>query len=321
MKPTRSPGIALLILLLALMPAPLAAISVFDVIRLSQERYSDAEIVRLIEVTDSRFVLSAEDTVRLREAGVTEAVIREMLARPAPQGEAGRPASEDVASVSRPPATSRSAGDAVARSRRSEPLFAGSPYREGSGREGNADRPAHAAVTLAGIEVLIVRDGASFASPLARARAIAQTLNGLAAQASGRFAARASGRESRVSFDRSDGTATDVVAVTAADVAAWRVGGRRQLSAGTLASFWAGLLNDYWSIAVAGKPPRYLVDSRDGRALEELSRAVRLPPAGRPGAAAISAALDSLRRTDREHLRRLPTAVPEELDSSMRRSP
>jgi len=312
MKLTGSQAIPVLILLLALLPASLAAISVFDVIRLSQERYSDEEIIRLIQTTDSRFVLSAEDTVRLRKAGVTEGVIREMLSRPAPQREPGPPLPESAMNPSRSPATVRGSGDDVRYGRRPEPPFSGSPYREGS-----ADHHAHAAVTLGGIEVLIVRDGASFSSPLARARAIAQKLNGLAAHASGRFGARTAGRDSKVIFEGSDGAATDVVAVTPADVAAYRAGGRQQVSAGTLASFWAALLNDYWAIGVAGKPPRYLVDSRDGQALEELSRAIRLPA----GAAAVSAALDSLGRTDREHLRRLPTAVPEDVDFPVRRSP
>lgn len=315
MKLSGSPAIPVLILLLGLLPASLAAISVFDVIRLSQERYSDEEIIRLIQTTDSRFVLSAEDTVRLRKAGVTEGVIREMLSRPAPQRESEPPASEGAANPSRSPATVRGSGDDVRYGRRPELLFSGSPYRERS-----ADRHAHAAVTLGGIEVLIVRNEASFSSPLARARAVAQTLNGLAAHASGRFAARAAGRDLKVIFEGSDGAATDVVAVTPADVAAYRAGGRQQVSAGTLASFWAALLNDYWAIGVAGKPPRYLVDSRDGQALEELSRAVRLP-AGPRNAAAVRAGLESLGRTDREHLRRLPTAVPEDLDFPVRRSP
>jgi hypothetical protein len=230
------------LLLLLLLPASLAAISVFDVIRLSQERYSDEDIIRLIQTTDSRFVLSAEDTVRLRTAGVTESVIREMLARPAPRRESEPPASGAGAIPSRPPAAARNSR---------ESLFTASPHGEKTG-----SHPAQAAVALGGMEVLIVRDGASFPSPLARARAIAQTLNGLAADAPGRFAARASGRDSKVVFERSDGAATDVVAVTAGDVAAWRVQGRPPLSAGTLASFWAGLLNDYWLIGVAGKPPR-----------------------------------------------------------------
>ena len=237
MKLSRSS--AVFILLLVLLPASLAAISVFDVIRLSQERYSDAEIIRLIQITDSRFVLSAEDTVRLRKAGVTESVIREMLSRPAPQRESEPPAPGAVANPSSPPAAARSSEGDVRYGRRPEPLFAASPYQERS-----ADRQAHAAVTLAGVEVLIIRDQAGFPSSLARARTIAQTLNGLTGAASGRFAVRAAGRDSKVVFEEgSDGAATDILTATPADVAAYRVGSRGQASSRTLASFWAALLN------------------------------------------------------------------------------
>jgi hypothetical protein len=295
MKLSGFPAILFLVLLAVLLPASLAAVSVFDVIRLSQGRYSDAEIIRVIQTTDSRFVLSAEDTVRLREAGVTESVIREMLSRPAPRREPEPPVSDGAVLRSRP-----------------EPLFSGSPYPEGSG-----DRHGNAAVTLAGIEVLIVRDEAGFSSPLARARAIAQTLNTL--PASGRFAVRAAGRDSKVIFEGSDGSATDIVGVTPADVAAYRIASSQQASSGALSSFWAALLNDYWAVSVAGKPPRFLVGSRDGQALERLSRAVRLPP-GTRDAAAVRAGFDSLGRIDREHLRKLPTEVPEDLHFP-RRSP
>src|SRR6266545_7460828 len=99
---------ASLLLLLVLLPASLAAISVFDVIRLSQERYADEEIMRLIRTTDSRFVLSAEDTIRLRKEGLTEAVIREMLSRPAPTREGLPPTSEGAAKLSLPPEATRS---------------------------------------------------------------------------------------------------------------------------------------------------------------------------------------------------------------------
>jgi hypothetical protein len=298
MKPSGIRAVSVLVLLVVLLPASLLAISVFDVIRLSEGRYSDEEIIRLIQTTDSRFLLSAEDTVRLRTAGVTEAVIREMLSRPAPQPESGPAASGDPASASR----------------RGEPLFAGSPYQERSS-------PAHAAVTLAGIAVLVVRDRAAFASPLARARSVAQTLNRLAAPTSGRFASRGAGADARVIFEGADGAATDVITVTPADVAAYRAGGRQQVSSGSLASFWAALLNDYWSIGVSGKPPRYLIDSREGQALERLSLAIGGPAAGRRDAAAVRAAMASLGRTDQEHLQRLPTAVPEDLHFPLRRSP
>src|SRR5262249_34177527 len=44
---------------------------------------SDREIIRIIQLTDSRFALKAEDTARLKKEGVAESVIREMLTRPA----------------------------------------------------------------------------------------------------------------------------------------------------------------------------------------------------------------------------------------------
>ena len=209
MKFSGFPAVLFLALLALPLRASLGAISVFDVIRLSQGRYSDAEIIRLIQTTDSRFVLSAEDTVQLREAGVTE---------------------------------------------------------------------------------------------------------------TGRFAVRAAGRDSKVIFESADGGATDVVSATPADAAAYRAEGRRQVSSETLSSFWAALLNDYWAIAVTGRPPRALAGSREGQALTRLSLAVRLT-AGPRDAAAVRAAFDSLGRTDREILRKLPAAVPEDLDLLMRRSP
>jgi len=234
------------LLLLVLFPASLAAISVFDVIRLSQERYADEEIIRLIRTTDSRFLLSADDTIRLRKEGVTEAVIREMLSRPAPKQEAQAPASEGPAKSSLPPDASRgSAG--VPTGAQPEPLFSASSLK---GRDAGH---ALAAVTLAGMEVLIVRERDGFSSTLARARAAAGTLNGLAERPAGRFAVRVAGPDTRVAFEASDGPATDVLTVTPTDVAGYRAAGVRQVSAATLASLWASLLNDYWGIMVVGK--------------------------------------------------------------------
>lgn len=100
---------ALLLLALVLFPASLSAISVFDVIRLSQQKYSDDEIVRIIQATDSRFVLNADDATRLRKEGVTEVVIREMLSRPARE-KANAPAAKSAAArPSRRPARQQAA--------------------------------------------------------------------------------------------------------------------------------------------------------------------------------------------------------------------
>ena len=93
-----------LILLLVLFPVSLYAISIFDVIRLTQEKYSDQEIIKVIRVTDSRFVLTADDTARLKKEGVTENVIREMLSRPAKEKAASSPV-QSSAKPARPAST------------------------------------------------------------------------------------------------------------------------------------------------------------------------------------------------------------------------
>jgi hypothetical protein len=108
MKPSVSRVLPAL-LLLALFPASLSAISVFDVIRLTQERYPDREIIRIIQVTDSRFVLNAEDASRLKKEGVTETVIREMLSRPARENAGVRP-SQPAAKPSRSSTAARDSG-------------------------------------------------------------------------------------------------------------------------------------------------------------------------------------------------------------------
>ena len=75
-------GAGALALVLALTVAtPAAALSIVDIIQLSQNDYSEAEIIKLIEVTESAFELEAADLPRLKGLGVHEAVIRVMLER------------------------------------------------------------------------------------------------------------------------------------------------------------------------------------------------------------------------------------------------
>src|SRR3990172_4221136 len=78
----------LLAVILALAP-PVFALSIYDVIQLSQKKYSDKEIIALMEATDSFFELKAEDITRLKSLGVSEKVIREMLKRVPPESEPG----------------------------------------------------------------------------------------------------------------------------------------------------------------------------------------------------------------------------------------
>jgi hypothetical protein len=55
------------------------ALTVYDVIKLSNKGYSSQDIVTIIEITDSTFALKAEDFPKLRALGVSDTVIRSML--------------------------------------------------------------------------------------------------------------------------------------------------------------------------------------------------------------------------------------------------
>ena len=63
---------------LALAP-PAQAVSVYDVILLSQNGFSEPEILRILDATESAFTISADDVVRLKRLGVGEPVAGETL--------------------------------------------------------------------------------------------------------------------------------------------------------------------------------------------------------------------------------------------------
>ena len=60
------------------------AVSIYDVIELSRQGYSDEEVVKIIRSTGSVFELTAEDIPRLKNLGVSDAIIRSMLMEPSP---------------------------------------------------------------------------------------------------------------------------------------------------------------------------------------------------------------------------------------------
>ncbi len=55
------------------------AVSLYDVVRLSQAGYSDEQIIELLDDTGARFQLEADSLVTLKEAGVSESVIQALI--------------------------------------------------------------------------------------------------------------------------------------------------------------------------------------------------------------------------------------------------
>jgi len=75
-----SRSLVVAVILALTVPRMVYSLSIYDVIMLSQKDYEADDIIALIETTGSAFDLTAKDVTRLKEAGVSEAVIQAMLA-------------------------------------------------------------------------------------------------------------------------------------------------------------------------------------------------------------------------------------------------
>ena len=100
---------ATLLLVIFLLGASRAsvALTILDVIQLSQRNYTDAQIIEIIEATDAVFELEAADLPRLKQLGVSEAVIRVMLRRRPPASTQTSSESSDAARSAAPTAPDR----------------------------------------------------------------------------------------------------------------------------------------------------------------------------------------------------------------------
>lgn len=318
--------------------APARAISVHDVVQLSRKGYSDRQIVDLMNATDSAFRLEAADLPRLKEQGLSEAVIRAMLERSASgtSDASPRAGAVDVPTEEAPihrtvPTVSTSAGAAAdrphehaaeaegiaeadaaeLRGRGDDGAGATSAARvkvsHGAFREEGAGSHAHVAVALSGIEVLVLRDEGGHPSTEARARDIVARLNEARDLGGGTFRVRDTGSEPALLFEAaSTERQVPILAVSVADAAAFAKRSPRHVTPDVLAHYWAALLNDYWALAVLERAPSALIALHEADALTELYEELS---AGRSGG--FESAAGRLGSSMLHHLRILATSVPE----------
>ena len=74
-------AVLFVLVLLLLTSRSAAALTILDIVQLSQHRFSDAQIIAIIDATNAVFELEAADLPRLKQLGVTEPVIRALLTR------------------------------------------------------------------------------------------------------------------------------------------------------------------------------------------------------------------------------------------------
>lgn len=322
----------ILFALLLAVPSSSWAISLYDVVRLSQNGYSDEVIIELIDDTGARFQLDADSLVTLKEAGVSERVIQALIKATATDpsdpirtgdSEVTETAEAHGAESSRghgpaPTVTPTAARSSLA-SRASRPTKGPfSSYRFDESRMGHDYSHQHYALAVKGLAVLTLRSETGYRTIAERAGEVTLLLNQVMnEQRSGLFFA--SGEPDASVWFRA--TAADpplrILRVGRGDVIAYQRRSLGAVSKDRLAAYWAALLNDYSQLFIHRRAPLELVDLHSGEVLSRVYEELNSPPEEEAGAsrgetASVLRILDHLAAEDKEHLLELATRIPAE---------
>jgi len=309
-------------------PSSSWAISLDDVVRLSQKGYSDELIIELIDDTGARFQLDADGLVTLKEAGVSERVIQALIEATATDpSEPFRTGDSEVTETETHGAES-SGGHGHAptvtptahRSTLRGGPFSSHPFEESNMGHGGSHQ--HYALAVRGLSILILRSETGYRTIAERAGEVTLLLNHVMnEQRSGLFFA--SGEPEPAVWFRA--TATDpplrILNVGRGDVIAYQRRSVGAVSKDRLAAYWAALLNDYSQLLIHRRAPRELVELHLGEALSHVYQKLSSPDeeetkSSLDGTARVLRVLDHLTAEDKEHLVELATRVPAEFRTS-----
>ncbi len=318
----------ILFALLLVAPSSSWAISLDDVVRLSQKGYSDELIIELIDDTGARFQLDADGLVTLKEAGVSERVIQALIQATAtdPSDPIGTGDSEVTETETHGAESSGGHGHAPTvtptahRSTLRGGPFSSHPFEESNMGHGGSHQ--HYALAVRGLSILILRSETGYRTIAERAREVTLLLNHVMnEQRSGLFFA--SGEPEPAVWFRA--TATDpplrILNVGRGDVIAYQRRSVGAVSKDRLAAYWAALLNDYSQLLIHRRAPRELVELHLGEALSHVYQKLSSPDeeetkSSLDGTARVLRVLDHLTAEDKEHLVELATRVPAEFRTS-----
>ena len=318
----------ILFALLLVAPSSSWAISLDDVVRLSQKGYSDELIIELIDDTGARFQLDADGLVTLKEAGVSERVIQALIQATAtdPSDPIGTGDSEVTETETHGAESSGGHGHAPTvtptahRSTLRGGPFSSHPFEESNMGHGGSHQ--HYVLAVRGLSILILRSETGYRTIAERAGEVTLLLNHVMnEQRSGLFFA--SGEPEPAVWFRA--TATDpplrILNVGRGDVIAYQRRSVGAVSKDRLAAYWAALLNDYSQLLIHRRAPRELVELHLGEALSHVYQKLSSPDeeetkSSLDRTARVLRALDHLTAEDKEHLVELATRVPAEFRTS-----
>lgn len=292
---------------LFLLPLVAHAVSLYDIIRMSKAGYTDEEIVGLIDVTESRFVLEPDILVQLKKEGVSEGVIAALIQAREPDHVRSR--------ESRP--TEATSGEAeyaaVPEDESPSVVFASSSFQE----PGHGSAHQHYALTIKEIPILILRSEAGFSRIAERAENVADLLNQHVRSADGGFFATSGAKPSVWYRDPSAPAPVRMLELDRGDVIAYQRRSIGSISGDRLAAYWAALLHDYTRLFLFGRPASQLAKLHLGETLSRIHEQVKSiedepgdPSSAEPGR--LLGLLDHLSPEDKDHLIELSTRVPVE---------
>ena len=325
----------ILFALLLAVPTSSWAISLYDVVQLSGEGYSDEQIIKLINVTHARFELDADRLVTLKEAGVSESVIQALI-KASPTAPASFPETAPTGDLRlTDPAEAHRAESSHGQdpaptvtpsAYRSSPHFRASAVQEGpfssypfeeSGM-GHGDSHQHYALAVEGLSVLILRSEAGRRTIAERAREVTGLLNQVTNEKPGGLFFASREPDAAVWYRT---TAYDpplrILRLGRGDVIAYQRRSLGAVSKERLAAYWAALLNDYTQLFIYGRAPRELVELHLGEALSRVYEQLSSPTEEETDTSLdettmLPRVLDHLTGEDKEHLLELATRVPAE---------
>jgi len=167
----------------------------------------------------------------------------------------------------------------------------------------------HSVVTLAGLQLLVLRDEGSFPSVEARAAAVVKRLGQITNATPGAFRMdHTPGGEAVMFYGENTQIPTTILNVSRADARAYQRRSGRTVTPALLAAYWSDLLSDYWTIALNSTTPLRLSDVHEGEALNALSE--QWSKSADSGTSRLADASLLLPRQTQQHLLQLATRVP-----------
>lgn len=313
------------VVLLLGLPSSAWALSLYDVVELSRAGYSDKQIIELIEKTRSRFKVDASAVIKLKESGVSEEVIRELLKASTTDSPLSTDTDTPSGSPTTDPQDTRPRPDQApgphSASDTHDPVHANGPFSSFPSEKiqgGHAGSHQHQAVAVRGVNMIILRSEAGHRSIAHRAGEITARLNrAVTKHPFGTFYAT---REPDATvWYRPNDTNEPIRILTAdrGDVIGYQRRSLGRVSENRVAAYWAALLDDYAAIFLFERAPTRLVGLHLGEVLnrvyEELASST--PPPGKESIddnTWVLRILDHLSAEDKEHLLELAKLIPAE---------